>query len=86
MDDQYQLTLGRAAFAKNLKESPDFAALISAVQNRIATNWAMADSVEKREQQHAKLTALNDVVLELQSWVDSGTLIAAKTAADSQPS
>lgn len=81
MDDT-ELILRRAAFARSLKASPDFAALISAVQNRIATAWALAETVDKREQQHAKLTALNDVVLELQSWTDSGTLAAAKIAAD----
>lgn len=81
-EDQYQRMLARAAFARNLKASPDFADLISAMQSRIATEWAVSQTVEKREQQHAKLTALNDLVLELHSWADAGTLATAKRDAD----
>ncbi len=84
MIEDQEVVARRAAFASTLKSSSDFAALISSVQNRIATNWAMAATVEAREQQHAKLSALNDVVLELQSWADKGTLAAAKAKFDQQ--
>lgn len=80
----------RAEFARTLKASPLFADMVSDTQSRIATDWAIGQTTEVREAQHAKLTGLNEFVLTLRSWIDAGTLAAAKHAAneatDSQPS
>lgn len=64
--------IGRGNEALNLLNEPAFGSAIKQTKEAITERWKLAQTLQKREAEHAQLMALELVVIELMTFANNG--------------